>query len=157
MADTPTNAEGLTFGEHIVGKSFNPSGDSKVAKAKALIAEVIDLLEVPASDSSMGSKLFDRAVFDLLAGQMMAVKYLTLPKVAPADDTTDTTSDDGGVAAPADPTEPTTPGGAAAETETPKVAPNDPSAAPAAQGAAAGTTNPNAVPQAQPRETANVA
>lgn len=145
MADEQTNPT-LTFGENIVGKSFNPSGSSKVAKIKELAAALIDELEVPVGEFSMGQKLFDHTVFTILEAQMLAVKYATLPTPpAPSDDSTDTQADDGGVAAPNEPTPPTNPGGA--EAQVPKVAPVDPTAKPAAAGSAAGVANPNARPQ----------
>ena len=34
----------LTFGEKLVGKTFNPSGDDKVARLKALAAEMSDIV-----------------------------------------------------------------------------------------------------------------
>ena len=39
------NQQELTFGQKAVGLTFNPPGDDKVALAKQLMAETIDLLE----------------------------------------------------------------------------------------------------------------
>lgn len=75
----------LTAGEKLVGKTFNPSGDDKVAKAKALCAELADLIYDAKVDSiengtltSLRENLGDRAIMDILAAQMMVVKTLTI-------------------------------------------------------------------------------
>ena len=34
----------MTFGERLVGLTFNPSGDPKVNRAKQLCAELVDLI-----------------------------------------------------------------------------------------------------------------
>lgn len=75
----------LTQGEKLVGKTFNPSGDDKVAKAKALCAELSDMIYDAKLDSaengtltSLREQLADRALMDILAAQMMVVKTLTL-------------------------------------------------------------------------------
>lgn len=151
VGDDNTSANpALTFGENIVGKSFNPSKNPTVDKLKALAAELIDTVEVPNNDFSMRSKLFDAAILATLQAQMLLVKYATLPvptiTITKADD--DTQADDGGIAAPSEPTAPTAPGGL--EAETPKTPTNDPTAAPAAAGSAAGVANPNAQPQTAP-------
>lgn len=76
----------LTAGEKLVGKTFNPSGDDKVAKAKALCAELADLIyDAKISSYNHGTltalreQLAERALMDILAAQMMVVKTLTLP------------------------------------------------------------------------------
>lgn len=81
---TPHPSE-LTHGEKLVGKTFNPSGDDKVAKAKALCAELADLIYDSQLDSyrhgtltSLKEDLTKRALMDILAAQMMVVKTLTL-------------------------------------------------------------------------------
>jgi len=45
----------LTAGEVAVGLTFNPSGDERVAKLKALFAEAFDIVEqsVPADDGTV--------------------------------------------------------------------------------------------------------
>ena len=72
----------MTFGEKLVGLTFNPSGDDKVGKAKRLCADLADLL---ASDyderhlqSELQSRLFNHAVGEILNAQMNVVKVLTL-------------------------------------------------------------------------------
>jgi alpha-galactosidase len=77
---TTTNRE-LTFGEKLVGITFNPSSDDKVAKAKALFAEAADLLmeEMSGRETSPLSKTIkEAAVADILRAQMMVVKAITL-------------------------------------------------------------------------------
>ena len=71
----------MTFGEKLVGLTFNPSGDDKVAKAKRLCAELADLLndQATAQETSRHSHLiFQHAIGEILNAQMNAVKYLTL-------------------------------------------------------------------------------
>ena len=75
----------MTFGEQLVGVSFNPSGDDKVAKAKQLCAELADLVnqhfyeEVVKKDLPVGlkHKLFDHTIGEILNAQMNVVKVLT--------------------------------------------------------------------------------
>lgn len=75
----------LTPGEKLVGKTFNPSGDDKVARAKALCAELADMIYVSKTESYthgtftvLKEQLTDRALMDILAAQMMVVKTLTI-------------------------------------------------------------------------------
>jgi hypothetical protein len=75
----------LTAGEKLVGKTFNPSGDDKVAKAKALCAELADMMYQQEESSAkhgtltrLRATLIDRALTDILSAQMMVVKTLTL-------------------------------------------------------------------------------
>lgn len=74
-----TNRE-LTFGEQLVGLSFNPSGDAKVQRAKELCAELADLLNNSLSTkkpSWLDELLFNHAVGEILNAQMNVVKVLT--------------------------------------------------------------------------------
>lgn len=71
----------LTFGEKLVGLTFNPSGDPKVLKAKQLCAELADLLfqnTPPTHPASLEQLLIDKAIGDILDAQMNVVKALTL-------------------------------------------------------------------------------
>lgn len=77
----------MTNGEKLVGKTFNQSGDDKVAKAKQLCAELADMIYDSMSDSSdngtlisLKKDLANRALMDILAAQMMVVKTLTINK-----------------------------------------------------------------------------
>jgi hypothetical protein len=71
----------LTFGEQLVGLTFNPSGDPKVQKAKQLCAELADLLNNNRQKDIEGlfieHCIFSAAVTDILKAQMMVVKSLT--------------------------------------------------------------------------------
>ena len=71
----------MTFGEKLVGAKFNPSNDDKVAKAKALRAELADLLNDENNKretSQFSQRLFSHAVCEILNAQMNVVKVLTL-------------------------------------------------------------------------------
>ena len=71
----------LTFGERLVGLTFNPSGDVNVQKAKELCAELADLLRdnlnLPPGNNSIKLPLYKHAVNEILNAQMNVVKVLT--------------------------------------------------------------------------------
>ena len=68
-----------SFGEKLVGITFNPSGDDKVLRAKVLCAELADLLadNGDIDPSPLQTMLFNKAVGDILDAQMNVVKCLT--------------------------------------------------------------------------------
>jgi hypothetical protein len=71
-----------TFGEQLVGLTFNPSNDAQVQRAKELCAELADLVENDYQyhiDKNIYQKriLHDAAIADILKAQMIAVKLLT--------------------------------------------------------------------------------
>jgi hypothetical protein len=70
-----------TFGERLVGITFNPSGDPKVQRAKELCAELADLLNNNRQKDIEGlfieHSIFSAAITDILKAQMMVVKSLT--------------------------------------------------------------------------------
>jgi hypothetical protein len=72
----------LTFGEKLVGLTFNPSGDDKVYKVKRLCADLTDILydDIPEDGERtfLQDQLFNKAIFDILDAQMTSVKLLTL-------------------------------------------------------------------------------
>ena len=71
----------MTFGEKLVGATFNPSGDDKVAKAKQLCAELADLLYDDLTNNeqtSLKATLAEHAIGEILNAQMSVVKVLTL-------------------------------------------------------------------------------
>lgn len=73
----------MTFGETLVGISFNPAQDEKVAKAKSLCAELTDLLLGHAKDkelSDLEEILFQHSIGEILNAQMNVVKFLTFRK-----------------------------------------------------------------------------
>lgn len=69
-----------TFGEKLVGITFNPSNDQRVQRAKELCAELADLVseEYNSKESSYLSKaLYDHTIGEILNAQMNVVKVLT--------------------------------------------------------------------------------
>jgi hypothetical protein len=71
----------LTFGEQLVGLSFNPSGDEDVHRVKELAAEMAEILKRRYSEdpkTPVKSLLFDHAVGEILNAQMTVVKVITL-------------------------------------------------------------------------------
>lgn len=72
----------MTFGEKLVGLTFNPSGDDKVATAKRLCAELADLVyadySAPKEISPLYSDLYRHTIGEILNAQMNVVKLLTL-------------------------------------------------------------------------------
>jgi hypothetical protein len=70
----------MTFGERLVGLTFNSSGDERVQKAKELCAELADLLfqnTQPEHQASLKQLLIDKAIGEILNAQMNVVKALT--------------------------------------------------------------------------------
>jgi hypothetical protein len=90
--DTQTNRT-MTFGEKLVGLTFNPSGDPKVHRAKELCAELADLVMEVSKERSQTFKtlndvsdydsflikrfVLEDAIQEILKAQMLTVKYLT--------------------------------------------------------------------------------
>ncbi len=76
----------MSFGEQLVGLTFNPSGEPKVQKAKELCAELADLIQSDLLDkrfsdnppSDLYRLLHEHAVGEILNAQMNVVKVLTL-------------------------------------------------------------------------------
>jgi hypothetical protein len=79
----------LSFGEKLVGLTFNPSGDPKVNRAKELCAELADLLnehwkQFDAYDLhnintvQLRNQLYSHTIGEILNAQMNVVKVLTL-------------------------------------------------------------------------------
>jgi len=71
----------LTFGEQLVGIKFNPSDDSKVARAKQLCAELANMVNEE-GEQKENTYLFNlikgNALREILNAQMNVVKLLTL-------------------------------------------------------------------------------
>jgi hypothetical protein len=70
-----------TFGEQLLGLSFNPSGDEDVHRVKELAAEMAEILKRRYSNDEktpVKSLLFDHAVGEILNAQMTVVKVITL-------------------------------------------------------------------------------
>ncbi len=69
-----------TFGEKLVGITFNPSGDPKVQRVKELCAELANLVsdEYNSRENTYLVKvLYDHTLVEILNAQMNAVKLLT--------------------------------------------------------------------------------
>ena len=70
----------MSFGEKLVGLTFNPSGDQKVQRIKELAAEMADLLEEvnrTQESSYLGNTFYGGAIRRILDAQMYSVKFLT--------------------------------------------------------------------------------
>lgn len=77
MSDTLT----MTFGQRLVGATFNPSGDDKVAIAKRLFAELADLVHADYKNNEtteLKNHLYSHTIGEILNAQMNVVKLLTL-------------------------------------------------------------------------------
>ena len=73
----------MTFGEKLVGLTFNPSNDDKVSKAKRLCADLADLLHTEmykgnGETTELASRLYNHTIGEILNAQMNVVKVLTL-------------------------------------------------------------------------------
>lgn len=81
-SDTTPSAEmQLTFGEKLVGLTFNPSNDDKVSRAKKLCAELMDLVNEGRGNreaTQLESYLYPHTIGEILNAQMNVVKLLTL-------------------------------------------------------------------------------
>lgn len=78
VIDTSTE---LSFGQKLVGLTFNPSGDEKVNKAKRLCADLADLIyndHKGQQSSDLYDELYHHTVGEILNAQMNVVKLLTL-------------------------------------------------------------------------------
>jgi hypothetical protein len=81
MEKDHTENRGLTFGEKLVGLTFNPSGDEKVTRAKQLCAELADLIyqdyDSKEEVTDFYDYLYEHTVGEILNAQMNVVKVLT--------------------------------------------------------------------------------
>jgi hypothetical protein len=74
---------GLTFGEKLVGLSFNLSLDPKVDRVKQLCAELSDITynhwcrDAYSEKSNMENQLYNHTIGEILNAQMNIVKLLT--------------------------------------------------------------------------------
>jgi len=75
----------MTFGEKLVGLTFNSSGDEKVQKVKELCAELADMVNASFYegkqdhiDLNLRHQLFNHTIGEILNAQMNIVKLLTL-------------------------------------------------------------------------------
>jgi len=79
MSTPPTRP--LTFGEQLVGITFNPSNDDKVFKLKSLFAEAANIIQDEHSqypEGGLRQMLFVHTIVEVLNAQMNCVKLVTL-------------------------------------------------------------------------------
>jgi hypothetical protein len=71
----------LTFGQKLVGLTFNPSGDDRVGNVKQLFADAIDAIGDPSADTERRSYSYNilrtAGITSCVAAQMAVVKFLT--------------------------------------------------------------------------------
>jgi hypothetical protein len=72
-----------TFGEQLVGLTFNPSGNPEVQKAKELCAELADMVEAIAIKNNLrayplSDSLYTHTIGQILNAQMNVVKLITI-------------------------------------------------------------------------------
>jgi hypothetical protein len=75
--------EADSYGKRLVGFTFNPSGDPKVAKLKMLFAEIVDICAddlAALSDVDDANAIYREAIMRSLDAQMWTVKAATWPK-----------------------------------------------------------------------------
>lgn len=73
----------LTFGEQLVGLTFNPSGDPEVQRAKELCAELADIVDRVARRNNLKAfpltdALYSHTIGEILNAQMNVVKLITI-------------------------------------------------------------------------------
>jgi len=73
----------LTFGEQLVGLTFNPSGNPEVQRAKELCAELADIVDRVARRNNLKAfpltdALYSHTIGEILNAQMNVVKLITI-------------------------------------------------------------------------------
>ncbi len=72
--------ENLTYGQKLVGLTFNPSGDPEVIRVKQFFADLIDKaygIQIEGSLSFESFEIYNTTIREMLTAQMWAVKMLT--------------------------------------------------------------------------------
>jgi hypothetical protein len=69
-----------TFGQRMVGLTFNPSGDERVAAVKQSCADVLDIVRSTQPTDDDHRAMIEHAVNEMVTAQMWAVKVLTWKK-----------------------------------------------------------------------------
>jgi hypothetical protein len=74
--------EQLSFGEKLVGITFNPSNDSDVQKVKSMCAELANIVashrQPESNEPYLANTIKGEAIRTILDAQMWIVKYITL-------------------------------------------------------------------------------
>lgn len=71
------NNKQLTYGQKMVGVSFNPSALPEVDRVKQLAAELIDIAESYHSNPKGKIQLIELAINQVILAQMAVVKLIT--------------------------------------------------------------------------------
>jgi hypothetical protein len=75
--------ERLSYGNQLVGLTFNPSNDPNVQRAKELCAELATMVrdhwqrDLQSQKSSLENTLYHHTIGEILNAQMNVVKFLT--------------------------------------------------------------------------------
>lgn len=83
MSEVLTDQRPLSYGESLVGLTFNPSGDSKVNEIKTICARLADIVDsnyvnLGDTQSELAKTLFNHTIGEILNCQMNCVKMITL-------------------------------------------------------------------------------
>ena len=79
-AAVPEQSPELSFGQKLIGVTFNPSGDPRVNRLKELAAEMADIVTADyhsKHNTPIGDILFTSTMGEIVNGQMNAVKFVT--------------------------------------------------------------------------------
>ena len=77
---------GGTFGDKLVGLTFNPSNDEKVQRVKEICAELANIAndywcrDAYSEKSFLENQIYNNAIGEILNAQMNVVKLLTFNK-----------------------------------------------------------------------------
>ena len=79
ITESATEKPKMSYGEEIMGVSFNPSNNPEVDRIKSLCAELANLLNNERSKTTSGEvkRMCSVAITELQTAQMWAVKAIT--------------------------------------------------------------------------------
>lgn len=70
-----------SFGEQLIGITYNPESEDTVVKIKSMFAEIAEIMKKDYTENNrhpLKSLLFDHAVGEIVNAQMAVVKLITL-------------------------------------------------------------------------------
>ena len=70
-----------SFGEQLIGITYNPESENTVIKVKSMFAEIAEIMKKDYTENNrhpLKSLLFDHAVGEIVNAQMAVVKLITL-------------------------------------------------------------------------------
>ena len=70
-----------SFGEQLIGVTYDPASEDQVIKIKSMFAEIAELMKKDYTENNrhpLKSLLFDHAVGEIVNAQMAVVKLITL-------------------------------------------------------------------------------